>query len=103
DDFDALQELTEFLDAHTEMGQRYRFTPMLDEGRRTLLAELDYLREAANLETLARNLASYERIVVPCPIMDYTSSRVLTMEYVRGRNILDLSPLAKMELDGTAL
>jgi ubiquinone biosynthesis protein len=103
DDFEALSELTEFLDAHTEVGRRYRFTPMLEEGRRTLLGELDYQREAANLETLARNLASYEHIVVPCPVADYTTSRVLTMEYVQGRNISELSPLARMELDGGAL
>ena len=103
DDFDALQELTEFLDEHTEMGRRYRFTPMLEEGRRTLLAELDYQREAGNLETLSNNLEAYERITIPCPIRDYTTSRVLTMEFVSGRSMLELVPLARMEVDHAAL
>src|SRR5205085_56129 len=37
------------------------------------------------------------------PVADYSSSRVLTMEYVHGRKVTDLSPLARMEFDGNAL
>jgi predicted unusual protein kinase regulating ubiquinone biosynthesis (AarF/ABC1/UbiB family) len=35
--------------------------------------------------------------------MDYSSSRVLTMEYIAGTKITELSPLALMELDGERL
>jgi predicted unusual protein kinase regulating ubiquinone biosynthesis (AarF/ABC1/UbiB family) len=76
---------------------------MVEEFRRTLLRELDYRREAANLVTLGKNLADYPRLVVPQPIDDYTTSRVLTMEYVKGTKITELSPLARIDLDGCAL
>ena len=76
---------------------------MLEEFRRTLLSELDYRREARNMATLDANLAEFERIIVPRPVEDYSTGRVLTMEYVRGRNISKLSPLARMEADGQAL
>lgn len=103
DDLDALAEMAGFADRHTEAGRRYEFARVLEELRRGLLRELDYRREAGNLGTLGANLAEYDRIVVPSAIDDYTTSRVLTMEYVRGRKITAISPLVRMEMDGVAL
>ncbi len=37
------------------------------------------------------------------PIEDYTTARVLTMEFVAGRKITSLSPLVRLDLDGAAL
>lgn len=99
-DLDALSEIAELFDKHTETGKRYEFRRILAEFRKSLLRELDYRIEARNLETVRGNLAEIESIVVPAAIEDYTTSRVLTMEYVRGRKITDVSPLAKIELDG---
>jgi predicted unusual protein kinase regulating ubiquinone biosynthesis (AarF/ABC1/UbiB family) len=103
DDFDALEEVAGFLDARTEMGRRYEFTPMVTELRKSVLRELDYKEEAGNLLTFADNLANFESIFVPRPVEDYTTSRVLTMEYVDGKKITDLSPLGLMEIDGARL
>jgi ubiquinone biosynthesis protein len=103
EDLDALEEIAEFLDNHTEMGKRYEFGEMLDQFRKSLLRELDYRQELNNLTTLRRNLQEYESIVIPEPIADYSTSRVLTMEYVHGRKVTDLSPLGRMEFDGDAL
>jgi ubiquinone biosynthesis protein len=102
-DLDALAELAEFLDAHTEMGRRYDFAMMLGELRKSLLRELDYREEATNLLTLGEALREFELILVPAPVADYTTSRVLTMDYVRGKKITALSPLARIELDGAEL
>jgi ubiquinone biosynthesis protein len=102
-DLEALDEIAGFLDRHTEAGRRYAFGAMLDEFRIALARELDYRREARNLERIGENLAEFERIIVPRPINDYTSSRVLTMEYVTGTKITSLSPLARMEMDGELL
>lgn len=103
EDLDALDEIAEFLDSHTDAGKRYEFGKMLEEFRKSLLRELDYRMEAANLTTIRDQLRGFESIVVPSPIMDYTSSRVLTMEYVPGKKVTDLSPLARMEFDGARL
>ena len=102
-DFEALSELAEFLDKHTEIGKRYEFERILHEFRTNLLRELDYRIEARNLETVGRNLEHLDLIVVPVPIDDYTTSRVLVMEHIRGRKITDISPLAWTELNGTIL
>lgn len=103
EDLDALAELAEFADGHTEIGRRFGLAAMLDEFRRSLFRELDYLQEATHLQTFAANLREFDRIVVPEPVMDYTTSRVLTMELVTGRKVTSLSPLRLMELDGEAL
>jgi ubiquinone biosynthesis protein len=103
DDLDAFREMALFLDRHTEMGRRYAFQDLLEEFRKTLLRELDYRREALNLVTLGKNLKEYERIVVPQPIEDYSTSRILTMDYIEGVKVTDLSPLAVIDVDGEAL
>lgn len=102
-DLDAIEDIVEFMDRHTKGGRKYEPARVLEEFRRTLLSELDYRREARNMATLDGNLAEFERIMVPRPVEDYSTGRVLTMEYVRGRNISKLSPLARMEADGKAL
>jgi ubiquinone biosynthesis protein len=102
-DLDSLEEITGMLDKHTKAGQRYDFSSMLEEFRKSLLQELDYRQEARNLTTFADNLGGFELIVVPRPIEDYTTSRVLTMEYIKGKKITTLSPLARIDIDGEAL
>ena len=103
EDLDALDEIAEFLDKHTEAGKRYEFCQMLSEFRKSLLRELDYRQEATNLTTIGEHLKEFEHIIVPEPITDYSTSRVLTMQYVHGKKITELSPLARMEFDGAAL
>lgn len=103
EDLDALDEIAEFLDNHTAAGKRYEFCQMLDQFRKSLLRELDYRQEATNLTMIGAHLKAFEHIVVPEPITDYSASRVLTMQYVHGRKITDLSPLTRMEFDGAAL
>jgi ubiquinone biosynthesis protein len=99
DDLETLGELAAFLDEHSDRAHRYRLVDVLEEFRRSLLREMDFRNEARNLETLAENLAEFERIVIPRPVESYTSSRVLTMDLIRGRKVTSLSPLSLMELD----
>jgi predicted unusual protein kinase regulating ubiquinone biosynthesis (AarF/ABC1/UbiB family) len=103
DDLDALEEIASWLDTHTEFGRTRQLGRFLDEFRKSLLRELDYRREAQNLVTLRTNLEEFERIVVPLPVDDYTTGRVLTMEYVDGVKITKLSNVAKLELPGKEL
>ena len=92
EDLEALEEIARFLDEHTEAGRRYGFCDMLDEFRKALLRELDYRQEARNLTTLGENLREFDRIIVPRPVADYTTSRVLTMDFVHGRKVTDRAP-----------
>ena len=102
-DLEILEGLAEFMDAHTEVGRRYEFGLILAELRKSLLRELDYRQEMRNLLTFNRNFADFRRLAVPMPVEDYSTSRVLTMDYVTGKKITALSPLALMDVDGHEL
>lgn len=103
DDLEALQSIAGLLDRHTEQGKRYDYSAMLEEFKRTLARELDYQQEARNLFVLGGNLSGFDRIVVPSPVDDYVTPHVLTMEFVHGRKVTALGPLARLELDGAPL
>jgi predicted unusual protein kinase regulating ubiquinone biosynthesis (AarF/ABC1/UbiB family) len=103
EDLDALEEIAGWIDTHTEFGRTRRLGDFLDEFRKSLMRELDYRREAQNLMTIGTNLAEFKRIVVPQPIDDYTTSRVLTMDYVDGVKITKLSKIAMLEFPGKEL
>lgn len=103
EEFEALTQVAEFLDAHTEVGRRHRLRRVLEEFRTSVQEELDYEREAENLVAVGRNLAGFERIVVPQPIPDYCTRHILTMERVRGTKITKVSGFARLDIDGTAL
>jgi ubiquinone biosynthesis protein len=103
DDMEVLGEIAGFVEAHSETGRRYAVADLLEQFRKSLVDELDYQREARNL-VLLRDLArDRPQILVPSPIDDYTTSRVLTMEYVPGKKVTDLGPLGRLDLDGADL
>lgn len=102
-DLEALGEIAHFLDQHTELGKRYEFDNMLINLRKSLLRELDFTIEARNLRSIGESLSEFEHIVVPEPIDDYTTTRVLTMEYIPGKKITALNPLRLLEIDAASL
>jgi len=78
-------------------------TRVLEEFKRTLLSELDYREEARNLVTIAHQLRDFENIVIPLPIDDFTTARVLTMDYISGTKITSVSRVEWTEVDGAGL
>lgn len=109
-DLDALASFAAAADTLTELGRRIRFTEWVDEFRKALLAELDYVAEAENLARFGERLAEYPELCVPRPVWDYVRTRVLTMDLVQGirvdripdvrRTELDLAPLATALMHG---
>lgn len=102
-DLEAFLEIARLLDRHSDAGRLFGFEDLVDEFRRGILRELDYRQEARHLAALNQNLRRFRRIIVPAPVVDYTTRRVLTMEYIDGRKITAVSPLELVEVDGRAL
>jgi ubiquinone biosynthesis protein len=103
EDLESLGEIAQFLDSHTELGKRYEFGNMLEGLRASLLRELDFKLELNNLINFSENLREFDRLIVPEPIDNFCTSRVLTMNYIPGKKITELSPLRLMEIDGPGL
>ena len=102
DELQVLDEIASMLE-HTKSGKRYQVQKIFDEFRKTLINELDYQKEAANMSQLNENLREFPNIRVPKPITGYTTRSVLTMEFVSGRKITDITALARLDINGAAL
>jgi ubiquinone biosynthesis protein len=103
DDLEVLETLAERVEQHTSQGRLFAVTDLLGQFRRSLLDELDYRKEAAHLLRLRDIVADRPRLVVPAPYDDFTTSRVITMDRIKGRKITEISPLARLEIDGPGL
>ena len=102
-DLEALADIARFLDEHTDFCSRYGVDLMLEEFRKSLLRELDFRQEAMHLFTISANLREIEEIVLPQPIIGYTTARVLAMEFIPGTKVTELSRLERREVDGERL
>jgi predicted unusual protein kinase regulating ubiquinone biosynthesis (AarF/ABC1/UbiB family) len=64
-----------------------------------LSEELDFAREADNIERIARNFAKNPMVVFPTPVRELSTKRVLTTTFVEGKKIADLAGIDAMGLD----
>lgn len=102
-DLEILGELVEFFDAHSKNVRRYAVSDAFEQFRTTLVAELDYQREAANLVALRDVLAHRDQITLPKPFDDFTTGRVLTMEFVDGRKVTEISGYSRLDANPSPL
>ncbi len=68
---------------------------LVDEFARSIRQELDYQHEARNAETFRRNFGDSTEVAVPKVIWRYSSSRVLTLEFLEGTQFADLDLTAR--------
>ena len=103
EDLDTLKELTDLAVKHSKTAKKYAVDEILDELRFILLNELDYVKEAENLIALGENTKKYPKIVIPQPVEGYSTSKILTMDYIDGQKITSISPISRIETNYKAL
>jgi predicted unusual protein kinase regulating ubiquinone biosynthesis (AarF/ABC1/UbiB family) len=64
-----------------------RLDEYLDECRRVIHEEADYVNEAANLRRWSERAAELEGIRIPAPVEEWTRPSVLMMEYIEGQKL----------------
>jgi ubiquinone biosynthesis protein len=82
---------------------RYDVIGLTDEFVYALRAQLDYLQEARNAERFRANFAGDSSVQIPRVFPDLTTSRVITLERIRGMKITDLTMLDEAGLSHHAL
>jgi predicted unusual protein kinase regulating ubiquinone biosynthesis (AarF/ABC1/UbiB family) len=95
-DIQVLHEVAGFLTKFTPFGARYGIGQMVRELEHSLSQELDFRLEADNTRIIGRQIAGFERLTTPTVYPEYTTRRVLTLSFVRGRH---LSRVPREELD----
>ncbi|OKP85653.1 AarF/ABC1/UbiB kinase family protein [Paenibacillus sp. P32E] len=83
-DLEILQDLGALAERRMDWAKQYGLTRMVEEFSRALLAELDYGQEGRNAERIAGQLTEQDQVYIPVIYWDYSSTRILTMEYVEG-------------------
>lgn len=74
-------------------GKRLRPVEVVEEYKKTMLDELDLLREAANGIQLGRNFEHSDALYVPEIYSDYCTRQVMVMERIYGIPISDIDAL----------
>jgi ubiquinone biosynthesis protein len=103
EDLEILQNLAAAASRRWELADQYDVVGLAQEFAQTLTAELDYIREGRNAERFAANFADDAAVHIPRVYWDTTTSRVLTLERVRGIKIDDLAALDAAGIDRAGL
>lgn len=99
EDLDTLQQMADLAVSHSKAARKYALNDIIEELRYILLNELDYNKEAQNLTILRENLKMFDYLIIPSPVAEYSSSKVLTMDFIAGKKITSLGKLIRTEVD----
>ena len=97
-DLAVLYEIARLAEIYAPEARRLHPTEVVAEFEKTLLAELDMLREAANAAQLKRNFAGSTMLYVPEVYWDYCRPTVLVMERISG---VPISHIEELQRAGT--
>ena len=102
-DFEIIVNFAARATRRSKTAAHYDLVGLADEFVHALRAQLDYLQEARNAARFSANFAGDPSVQIPQVFPDFTTSRVITLERIRGMKITDLTALAEAGLDRHAL
>lgn len=92
-DIEVLYAIAELAWRYWPEGKRLRPIEIVSEYEKTILDELDLMREAANSSQMRRNFENSPLIYVPAVYFEYCRSNVMVMERIYGIHISDMAGL----------
>jgi len=102
-DLNVMRDLSQRIQGGREWAQNIDLRGLVAEFADGILRELDYRNEANNARYLAANMAMFPEIHIPIIYGPYSTSKVLTMEFVDGVKITDVHALDAANLDRSAI
>ena len=97
-DLEILQDLARLAESRLDWADRYQIRDIVQELAQSIRQELDYENEGRNTERVAKQFEANPGVVIPKINWDYTSPKVLTMEYLEG---IKLNETDKLDLVGS--
>lgn len=98
-DLEIMLDIARLIEKHTDWSQFYNFTEAVLEFEDILLNEMDYLVEGQNIDVFQKNFKDVEDVCIPKVHWDYTTRRILTMEYIEGIKLDDVHALSEQGID----
>ena len=98
-DLELLYSIARLALRYSVDAQRLRPLEVVEEYSKTLYAEIDLMREAANASQLRANFAGSDLLLVPKVYWDLTRSQVMVMERVSGIPIGNIRALQEADID----
>ncbi|RZQ55534.1 ubiquinone biosynthesis regulatory protein kinase UbiB [Pseudidiomarina tainanensis] len=95
-DLRLMETLAGVLARHLPDGRRLKPKEVVKEYRKTLLDELDLLREAGNAIQLKRNFENSPLLYIPTVYSDFSRHNVMVMERIDGIPVSDVDTLMAM-------
>ena len=92
-DLDVMYALAALTDKYSAEGRRLRPLELVAEYEKTILDELDLMREGANTAQLKRNFEGSDMLYVPDVYWDFCRPQVLVQERIKGVPISDMETL----------
>ncbi len=102
-DMEILMHLATLMERHLEGWGLYNAPKLVEEMTATIEKELDYSVEAAYIERFGRNFRYEPTLYVPKVYREFSTSRVLTLEFIAGQRAAELDTLSQNGLDGKEL
>jgi ubiquinone biosynthesis protein len=98
-DLAMLLDLARFMDRYVPEISGVNPIGVVMEFSSILRKELDFSNEALNIERFGAQFADNPWVKVPTVYREFTTPRVLTMEFLSGRNIMDVAVLERRGID----
>jgi ubiquinone biosynthesis protein len=98
-DLELMETLAQVLSKHLPDGRRLKPREVVREYRKTLLDELDLLREAANAMQLKRNFDNSPLLYIPKVYTEYGRLSVMVMERIDGIPVSDVASLHALNVN----
>lgn len=102
-DTELLMMLAELVDKYWAESSRIKPKQIVAEFEKTLINELDLVREAANASELRRNFEGSNDLYVPEVYWDYCKPKVLVIERIEGIPVSDIKQLNAHNINLEAL
>ena len=94
-DLEILIDLAELAETHFQWAKTYQISSMVDEFSRSLRAELNYGLEGRHAEKISKISADDDTVYIPKVFWEYSTEKVLTLEYVYGIKLNQYDILAR--------
>jgi ubiquinone biosynthesis protein len=98
-DLEILQDLARLAESRLDWGARYPIRDIVEELARSIREELDYENEGRNADRIANQFKDDSTILIPKVYWEYTTSKVLTMEYYEGTKLNEVDKLEQQGFD----